>query len=250
MSRTFDPMTLATIPHLSGLSANNLAERLRTAAAGVSLTPPVQQALARLVASHDVLRRELGDRLPPEEEKVATRAADLALDAVYSGISDWCKGFSKLPDALAPGVAAKASRISMALFPNKLAFTRLPFQLQWSESQVRLEVIQERGLDAVFAELGGTVFLTALRQAHENYGRALGITQELQQPERAEVRQAIADFRATVSRYVVQVIAFADAGGEQEGETARKLLQPLTEWPAKSSSGKVVAAGEEASEEE
>ena len=199
----------------------------------MQLPPAVDQAFARLVARHEVLQKEMRDRLPGVKSMSAARQADLALDAAYSAIADWCRAYPKLPESLAPGLAEKAKVISATLFPSGLSFTKQAFQAQWSDSKARVQAIRERGLDQLFDQLSGTVFWTVLQHAHEAYGKALGLTAELELPEPAEVRQALLDLETALRGYVLQVTAFADVGGEQEAETAKKLLQPLIDWPTK-----------------
>ena len=250
MIRTFDPSTLVVLPRLSAATADGLADKLRTAAQGVERTPAIEQALTRLVACHEVLQKEIRDKLRGPKAKAATREADTALDAVYSAIFDWCRAYSKLPDSLAPGLASKVNVIVSTLFPDGLKFTKQTYRLQWSDSKARVETIQERGLDRVFEELGGMVFVTALREAHDRYGKALGMTQEVQAKEPAEIRMALSQLETALRGYVLQVTASVDIGAEREAEAAAKLLQPLMEWPSKLGVGVVPSGDVEESMEE
>ncbi len=232
MSRTFDPASLVALPQLSGSGAYTLGEELRTAAKGAEVTPPVTQAFDRVVVTHDALRVVLGECLPaPAENSAEAKQADRVLDSVYSGIYDWCRGLTKLPGELAPGLAAKASRIGETFFPEGLKFTQLPYKLQWADSQMRIDALTERKLAGVFEELNGSAFVTALKNAHEAYGKALGITKSKPQlSDPPEVRKALDAFGEALRSYVVQVVAFADAGGPQAAKIAQRLLAPLADW--------------------
>ncbi len=232
MSRTYDPASLVALPQLSGSAAYTLGEELRTAAKGAQVSATVTQAFDRVVLTHDQLRAVLGERLPtPAENTAEAKQADRALDSVYSGIYDWCRGLTKLPGELAPGLAAKANHIAETFFPEGLKFTQLPYKLQWADSQMRIDALKERKLAGLFEELNGSAFVSALKNAHEAYGKALGITKSKPQvADPPEVRTALDAFAGALRSYVVQVAAFADAGGEQEAKTAEKLLAPLAAW--------------------
>lgn len=240
MNRTFDPASLVGLPQLSGSAAYTLGEELRTATVDVELPPPVAKAFSRVVEKHDGLRATLGERLPTASENtVEAKQADQVLDSVYSGIYDWCRGLTKLPSELAPGLSAKANQIAETFFPDGLKFTQLPYKLQWADSQVRIDALKERNLAGIFHELNGSAFVTALKSAHEAYGKALGITKtKPQPPEPPEVRKALDGFTEALRSYVVQVVAFADAGGPEAGETAKKLLAPLADWRSPSNTPK------------
>ncbi|PKN39613.1 MAG: hypothetical protein CVU63_15100 [Deltaproteobacteria bacterium HGW-Deltaproteobacteria-20] len=59
----------------------------------------------------------------------------------------------------------------------------------------------------------------------------LGITKSKPQPvDPPEVREALDASSGALRSYVVQVVAFADAGGAQEAKTAEALLEPLAAW--------------------
>jgi hypothetical protein len=240
MSRTFDPASLVVLPVLSGSAAYTLGEELRTAAKDADVTPSVTQAFDRVIVTHEALRAVLGERLPtPAENTAEARKADRVLDSVYSGIYDWCRGLTKLPGDLAPGLAAKAGHIAETFFPEGLKFTQLPYKLQWADSQIRVDALTERKLAGLFEELNGSAFVTALKSAHEAYGKALGVTKSKPEPsDPPEVRKALDTFTESLRSYVVQVVAFADAGGPQAAKTGQTLLAPLAAWRSTSGTSK------------
>ena len=198
---------------------------------GVPSTPPVECSFSALVSAHNALKKVIGDRIPAPMEKQIAKQADFALDAVYTGIFHWTYGISKISNDVAPGVAAKANAIAAAFFPDGLRFTKQAYQLQWADSQTRVDFLEERKLESLFNDLGGSFFVKALRLAHENYGKALGITEDAPHEEYAEIRAAVAVFTNALSRYVAELTEYANAGGENEAEVFDRLLRPLRDRP-------------------
>jgi hypothetical protein len=103
---------------------------------------------------------------------------------------------------------------------------------------MRTDALTERKLAGVFEELNGSAFVTALKNAHEAYGKALGITKSKPQlSDPPEVRTALDAFAEALRSYVVQVVAFAYAGGPK-AKTAETLLAPLADWRSSSGTSK------------
>src|SRR5262249_24525722 len=143
------------------------------------------------------------ERLPAIADPLRAKAADLAIDAVWSGIFDWLTGWSKmsgLPEA------QTAASLLLQLFPDGLKFVLLAYKLEWAESDTRLLLIKERGLDAELQKLGGEKILKKLHAAHKEYGEAIGIG-GAPAPDIPRIREALDDFVDALRTYVVRVTA-------------------------------------------
>src|SRR5262249_39710236 len=118
-----------------------------------------------------------------------------------------------------------------------LRFTRLPFRVEWVESATRLKVIDERGCAAQIEELGGSVALAQIRQAHAHYGAVLSITALPAKPGLG-LREALAAVTKALRFFVVRVIAFITPEDPSSADQAHDLLAPIEKWehtaPAKS----------------
>lgn len=121
-----------------------------------------------------------------------------------------------------------AAALQTRLFPNGLAFLRLPYAEQHAESQRLVDLIDEEDLREELDRLVGDVFLDELLLAHEAYGEALGITKpaEASTPSVSIVEplRALAD---AISAYVIQILAFAGLDPEKNTAPARQALDPI-----------------------
>lgn len=252
MSTAFAPSDFVQLPRLTAAGALGLGAQMLAAAAAEKPYPkPLGKALTTLTAAHTALQSAVvgqfghGTGESPEDVP-AIQELDRILDNCWGGLDDRLQGLLRLP-AGTPG-AAEAATLRKRLFPSGLAFLKLTYRIQWSESQTRLELIDREGLGASVDELAGKVFLPALRQAHENYGRALGMTEALKQPAGApRVRGALDAFFGALRTYVVKVLATVEADVPATQSTADALLAPLAAWtPTAKRSGKADAPAGEA----
>jgi hypothetical protein len=69
-----------------------------------------------------------------------------------------------------------------------------------------------------------------LRDAHKEYGEALGITAEGQDIATANIKEPLKDFTDALRAYVLAVAAHADPKDEASGELTDALLAPLYRW--------------------
>lgn len=231
MPQSFRPQDFIHLPPLGEAGTLNLVDELIEVAQKTARVPSlVTASLARLFESvEDVkkliaARERAGSRLDPR-----ARAADRALDDAWGALQSWLLGWTKLPDG-AHGSIPDARALYAALFPKGLQFLTLDFKDEWTESQNRIDQIQQHNLDAVFRALGGVAFLAALRSAHKNYGEALHITEgSSNQPDPdGLVRRSLEHTRMALREYVAQVAATVRRNEQDSTDLATVLLAPLS----------------------
>jgi hypothetical protein len=248
--RTHTANDLVQLPRFDALGALALGEQLVTAGKSVPELPqPLFKAYEGVATTLDLLRHASAARLPVPSEGDSKRAqgADRWVDAVASGTFDWLTGWSKLSNVPQADVARS---LLVELFPTGLKFVRLPFKLEWAEIEARLVRIEASGLDAKFQLLGGAAFLTQLREAHKEYGEALGITGTLPvAAPTAGVRDAYDSFMIALRSYVLKVAAHVEPDQPETGELAAILLAPLQEWRVGTAGGGADALVEEPTSE-
>lgn len=236
----YTPVDLVQLPRLPATGARALGQQMLAAADHVKPFPKgLLKARGRLAAAYGELQSaavaQFGASTPeaPEAEP-AIQELDRILDNCWGGLDDRLLGFSRLPVGTA-GVS-EAAALRKRLFPGGLSFLKLPYKLQWSESGLRLDLIEKEGLGASVDQLAGKPFLVAIRQAHAAYGDALGMTQPL--PESAAVplvRGALDAFAEALRAYIVKVMATVEDDDAASQVVADALLAPLAAWtsPAK-----------------
>lgn len=224
--RDFSAFHSVRLPNLDANAAQSLGRAILAAAEGATLSEGAREALDDVAAALDALVDVARNRLSPiDEGKPDTRQADIDLDAAWSSTHGLLTAWAKLPNE---PKAKLASELRARLFPDGLKFTQLRFATQWSESDIRLALIEKERLDVIFEALGGAEFLKALRDTHRVYGDALGITkaQELPSPE-PNLRESIARLADALRVYVLQVTAMIRKGDPQSAELAETLLAPI-----------------------
>ncbi|MEZ4294564.1 MAG: hypothetical protein R3B70_06285 [Polyangiaceae bacterium] len=232
---TPSPADLVQLPRLTASAARALGRQLLAAAAAhksfpKSLIKPQTQLAAAHADLESALVAQFGEStLDTPDDSPSIQELDRILDNCWSALDDRLRGLTKLPSSFP--AAAEATPLRKRLFPAGLTFLKLPFKLQWSESQTRLDLIDRDSLASSIDDLAGKPFLTAIRKAHANYGAALGMSKPLSVPATpTQVRGSLAAFSEAVRTYVVKVIAHVDADTPSTQATADALLGPLTRW--------------------
>jgi len=238
MPRKFEPDTLVQLPSLDALAAQTLGSAVLAAAADKTLSGPVAEAMAEVKAAVDVLQTAALQRMPNGDP--VARAADANLDGAWRTLHGLLGAWSNLSDHPHADLAAT---LQEQLFPDGLRFTRMPFRLEWAESENRLHMIDERGLAAQIEQLGGAVAVTQLRQAHAHYGEILAIT--AQNEPMIRMRDAKNAVMKALRLYVVRVTASVRAQDPPSADLARELLGPIETWehtaPAKAAAAPATA---------
>ncbi|MEO5728185.1 MAG: hypothetical protein ABI134_27525, partial [Byssovorax sp.] len=173
---TYSAAEVIQLPRLQASGAMALGEQLVAAAKPHKkvLSKGVAKALGALDTQHVSLSEAIRDQVAPAPEGgVETTQLDRNLDSCWSGFNDFFTAFTKLP-----GVpqAVEAASLQAAIFPGGLKFILLPYELEWAESETRIQRITKHKLDARVEALSGGVFLEAITKAHSAYGKALGMT--------------------------------------------------------------------------
>lgn len=233
--RTFEVEEMVRLPRLSAADVIALATALVTRAeAAGALPPPVTRELTRVRGGLGTLRAGTEVRAQENGQSDSKEEWNRALDAAWAALRWWCKGWSFVPYAENAQPAEDGRKMEALLFPDGLRFTQLPFRTEWVESQTRLGLIEREALAPRIAELGGQVILEAVRRAHDDFGRALGLTQVNQVSETsAIVREGMDEVMASLRRYILQVTAHADPDDPGSMTLADQLLLPLMTWKSR-----------------
>ncbi len=234
MSRSYKSQNLIQLPVLSAAEAAVLVTQILTAAAteakavkGKELPPPIERSRARLTVANVALNEVVAPQVAGDTQ--AKRKADRWIDGAWSAGFDWLSGWCKLPASKNPHLD-QANGLMALVFPDSLAFTKLPYRVEWQESKLRLDAIARDGHDKTFKQLGGSAFLANLIEAQEGYGIALHITVPAPVEATGEVRVRLVAILAAVRDYVNRVSAHAEPDVPGSEELAEALLMPLSVW--------------------
>lgn len=239
---SYTPADVIQLPRLTASGAMALGEKLLTAAKArqSDLTSGIAKVLVQLTQAHTGLKAALRDQVTPaapEDPESDAPLCDRRVDACWSGLQDFLTAYSKLPDV---PQAAEAASLKALLYPDGLKFLLIAYELEWAESQARLDRIQTQGLDQRLTALGGGLFLQTLTAAHDAYGKVLGLTKV--QAETMVVppslRDAMDGFAAALRKYVAKVLGSVDDDDPATQALADALLAPLATWDVGPSGGK------------
>lgn len=231
---TITATDLVQLPRTSAQSAHALGTTVLAAARGQKLPKSVVKSHGRLTAAHVALQTAIVDQFgvapdSPGEESPAAPECDRIADNCWGGLDGRLESLAKLPEKVSG--AKEAAVLRRRLFPTGLDFLKLPYRLQWAEAQTRLQLIERDKLEADIDRLAGKQFLPAIREAHEAYGRVLGMHEPLPNAAQTpQVRGALDAFVKALRDYVVKVVASVDEDDPASQTTAESLLTPLEAW--------------------
>jgi hypothetical protein len=238
--RSFTARDLIALPRLTAVEAFVLATELLTAAdaqtkalKGKNLPAAIDRSRKRLATAHAAL--DVATR--PQRGAADTqgkRKADRRIDNAWSATFDWLGGWGKLPEECNPD-RADALALFELVFPGaSLSFTKLPYKVEWGESQVRVNAILDGKHDKTFKRLGGEAFWAHIQQTHQEYGAALGITQVKEtDPAAPDVRTVFLATLDALRDYANRVAAHADPDVPGSDALSEALLRPLVEWESR-----------------
>lgn len=219
------------LPRLQASGAMALGGQLLSAAKPHKkvLSKSIAKALSAFDAQHTALSDAIRDQvLPDAEGSVDKVQLDRNLDGCWSGLNDFLTSFTKLP-----GVpqAAEAASLQAAILPGGLKFILLPYELEWSESETRIQRMEKHKLDARVEALNGGIFLESIKKAHAAYGKALGMTGPTTAGVTApSIREPLDAFAAALRTYIVKVMGSVEDDEPETQALADKLLLPLAAW--------------------
>jgi hypothetical protein len=233
MEEMIDPRAHASLPVFDVPGGVALGRAVLTAAPPAPLNPLVARELDRLGAALGALEtawRPVAADPPPPSEK---RPADIALDGAWGGLHGRLAAWERLPGEAHPEVA-RAGRVLSALFPEGLAFLKLPYERQWAESRRRLAQIDADRQGREIDDLCGPAFLAAVRTAHARYGIVLGITEVAPDPAATPpgLREPLAAFRTALSRYVHRLLGTLDDEDPRAVRAVQAALKPIDDFRA------------------
>jgi hypothetical protein len=182
---------------------------------------------ARLILALTALDEVIAPQLAGDTQ--VKRRADRVIDSAWSAGFDWLSGWCKLPVEKNPHLD-QANALMALVFPDALAFTKLPYRIEWQQSKLRLDAIEREGHEKTFKQLGGAAFLANITEAQEAYGIALGITVPQAAEAASEVGIRLVSILAAVRDYVNRVTAYAEPDVPGSEELAAALLLPLHGW--------------------
>lgn len=234
MPRSYTAQNLIQLPRLSAAEAAVLMTQLLTAATteakaikGNTLPPPIERSRSRLTVAHVALDEVVAPQIVGDTK--AKRKADRWIDSAWSAGFDWLSGWCKLPVEKNPHLDAARALMDL-VYPDALAFTKLPYRIEWQQSKLRLDAIARDGHEKTFKHLGGSAFLANLTEAQESYGIALGITVPATVEAASEVRVRLLAALDAVRDYVNRIAAHAEPDVPGSEELADALLLPLSSW--------------------
>lgn len=227
------PATLAlarALIDLAGLAGRSGDKATPSALASAEIT----LALRRLVSAENELAQAAKRREAPSRHELR-QPADLAVDTAWTALYDRLRAYAMLPVEQTPE-ARQAQELLRTVFPDALAFLRLPYEAQWAEGEHRLHTIEQLHLTADLHRLAGAEFLAEVRRTHELYGRVLGLSRSRDGREPREPREAddlpldsatLRELRFALSRaiaqYALKIVALAD----DDDELVRRVLAPI-----------------------
>lgn len=241
---------LVQLPQVSAQAAMALGKQVLAAATGQTLPANAVTAHTKLTAAHAALGAALVDQFgagtldTPAEDSPAIQELDRILDNCWGGLDDRLGGLCRLPPGT-PGVA-EAAALRRRIFPGlSLAFLKLTYRLEWSESETRLQLIKREKLGPEIDRLAGPQFLPALKAAHKAYGDALGMNEPLAGVTATpQVRGAYDKFVVALRGYVLKVVASVEEDDADTREVADALLLPIERWTAMNKRAKAASTAD------
>jgi hypothetical protein len=220
---------LIQLPRLNAPEAAGLLGEMLSAASSVGPLPAgIERSRQRLGAAYAALEGAITGVSVRAGDVDRQREADRAIDNAWEATHLWLSGFCKLPvDANAHVPSARA--LFSQIFPDGVSFTKLPYRVQFSESQARLDSIANEGHEETFAVLGGSSFLAELYRTHKGYEEALRPLLALDEDTKTRNEELAAALQA-LRQYVSRVVSFSDPGISGSEALSNALLAPLSRW--------------------
>lgn len=246
--RTFAPMNLVTLPRYSAAGAIALGTAVQSVITevGDALPASCQPAAKKCNDRLADLRKSFGARVGGGTASEELVALDVELDASWAAFSGLVGAFLRAPfDGDAASARDAARRLQSAIFTDGLRFIQLPYKLEWAESQVRLDLLDEPGLATDVEAIGGAPFIALVRVKHKAYGDAQGLSKEAPAAlDTADVRSRLDQFSSALRAYVVKVSATVEDDDDASRALADRLLAPIASWQSSATSTEVDAPGD------
>jgi hypothetical protein len=222
---------LIQLPRFDAVGAVAVGDLLLAAAAERELPRSILRARDALTEELAALRLAAAARVEAMggASPSVVAAADAVLDGCWNALFDWLTGFSKLPESMPQ--SAEGHALLAELYPDGLSFILLPYELEWSQSELRIDLIAEAKLGDRLRALGGAPFIEALAEAHRYYGSLLGLSSHGKAAAVASsLRPALERFASALRNYALKVTALVEVDEPATSALAKALLAPLLSW--------------------
>lgn len=209
-------------PRISAPGGIVLVKRLLISAPD-DLTVREQKALSKVRDQGVDVQRimKLRARLAP----VNMEAEDRELDGWWGAIHDQVGAWTRVPSH--PNYREAVS-LQSSLYPEGLTFTNMKFEVQWVESNVRIERIDEESLKSRLEALIHPALLPLLEQAHWAFGEKLGVGEtEVEIPDSTELIESMRDLSFLIGDYARVLSAQVDIEDEASIARFKKAIAPL-----------------------
>lgn len=224
MPPIFDPDQYTTVPTRSPRATLSLSRALLSAA-GKPPNKAVAKRLLKLRSQAELLQIAWVDGGRPAPAVEDLRPYDLVLDRRWGALRSRLEGCVQLGD---DDHTERAEALMKTLFPTGLDFLKLQYAEEWAESERRLLLVKADELEDEIEALAGEKYLPALQEAHDAYGKALGITQKKEaEPDPARVVEPLRALQGAIASYARGVIGAMDEDEAASVKAAQERLEPI-----------------------
>jgi hypothetical protein len=227
----FDPTVYVRAPIIQVASGISLARGLLVAVpkhAPAAVKAKARQLKASAATVQTAWKAQHQAATPAERKR-----ADTVIDNGWGALVDRLHGMARLPADTYPDATRAAEIVHLLFYPGGLGFLTYEFDVEWAESQKRLELIDERGLAADIDRLAGPAFLEHVRAAHQEYGRVLGKLDPLPGvPSVPGLLEPLRQLSTAIRDYTLQLAAWGSAEATAM-PAVRAALGPIDEFRAR-----------------
>lgn len=215
MASRIDPAPYLRFPKLDVTGALGLAKILLQR---MPKNPPpsVRRAAAQVEVAVVELKAKWKQQSAPLVAKRDVRPLIRHLGAAWRAIRSRLAAWEAAPQGSVERMRAQA--IHALLFSDGLDFTQVSFTSQHTQSEHRIELLDERALANDLAALVGEYFVELLRAAHRAVGDALGITKVTMPVVPVLVTEALRGLADAIVDYALQLLAVARDSPERRDE--------------------------------
>ncbi len=189
-------------------------------------TPAIRKSAKKLREAVVALQKNWAQRSPSPQSTVDPRSSDKRVDNAWSALRTRLLAASWLPDDSFP-IANESKAILDRVFPEGLSFLTLPYPSEWAESQKRLQQIDGENLAGRIDAIAGSEYLKELRDAHQEYGKAVQALLTRQEHASTNLLEPLRTLLRAMAAYVRQVVALVDEDDPATIATVRTALRPI-----------------------
>jgi len=219
MMSDFDMTPYTRMPTLDVPSLIALARQV-LAAAPARPKAPLKQSLSALHEATGALevayRAHLSSPAGADGRPV-DQAADNAWACAYARLAS----YAALPVAHYPQ-ARRAQELQKQLFPEGLAFLKLEYGAQWTETEQRIVLIQKEKLSAELEALVGPEFMAELYRCHALYAEMVGVSQpKVARKKLPDLRELRLSTQQALTAHSIQLLALHLSGDPKLQDAVR-----------------------------